>query len=62
MLKEDIIKYIEVIDEELRKNDEFMRTHKNEGTYMIMVPTKLLIDARKMLVNILKQSYGIYYM
>lgn len=62
MLKEDIIKYIEAIDEELRKNDEFMRTHKNEGAYMIMVPTKLLIDARKMLVNILEQSYGIYYM
>lgn len=53
MSKEDIIKIIEAIDAELRKNEAL-------GSAYIPT-TKLLINARKMWCDMLLRVYGVFY-
>jgi len=53
MSKEDIIKAIELIDEQLQKNHE---------VGAVYIPTtRLLMDVRKMYVDMLKYKYGVFY-
>lgn len=52
MSKEDIIKIIEAIDEELEKNEKF-------GAYI--PTTTLLMDYREMWVDMLYREYGVFY-
>lgn len=61
MSKEYIIKNIELIDEELKKNEEFINAHNIEYVTTLHVTTKLLIEARKMWVDMLWLDYGICY-
>ena len=61
MLREEIIKNIEMIDDELDKNEKFMNEHKTDAVYILQVTSKLLIDARKMWVNMLAYEYGEVY-
>ena len=53
MSKEDIIKMIDLINEELRKNNEV-------GDIYIPI-ARLLTDIRDMLSDILAQEYGVFY-
>lgn len=62
MSKEDIIKYIEIIDEELKKNEEVINTYNNADVMILHVTSKLLKDARKMWVDMLLYEYGIFYL
>lgn len=61
MSKETIIKNIEIIDDEIARNEEFMRTHNIEDVLILQTTTKLLMDARKMWVDMLKYEYGVFY-
>lgn len=53
MSKEDIIEMIDLINEELRKN--------NEVGDIYIPTTRLLTDIRDMLSDILAQEYGVLY-
>lgn len=53
MSPEDIIKMIELIDEQLRKNKEI--------GYIYNPTTRLLTEARDMWSDILAYEYGIFY-
>ena len=53
MSKEDIIKMIDLINVELRKN--------NEVGDIYIPTTRLLTDIRDMLSDILAQEYGVFY-
>ena len=61
MSKEDIIKNIETIDEELKKNEEVINAHNSADVMILHVTSKLLKDARKMWVDMLLYDYGIFY-
>lgn len=53
MSKEDIIKSIELLDEELTKNEEIG---------FVYIPTsKILMDFRNMLCDMLLCNYGVFY-
>lgn len=53
MLIEDIIKNIELIDEQLKQNEE---------VGFVYIPTsKLLMDIRNMLTDMLLYDYGVFY-
>lgn len=53
MTKEEIIKSIEIIDEQLEQNKKY-------GAYMPV--TRLLMDNRKIFVDLLYCLYGIVYL
>jgi hypothetical protein len=61
MSKEDIIKNIEMIDDELKKNEEFINTYNSADVMILHTTSKLLKDARKMWVDMLLYEYGIFY-
>ena len=61
MSKEDIIKTIELIDGELKRNEEFINAHHSADVMMLHVMSKLLRDARKMWIDMLLYEYGVYY-
>lgn len=53
MSKEDIIKTIELIDEQLKQNEEIG---------FVYIPTsKLLMDIRNMWIDVLLYEYGVFY-
>lgn len=53
MSKEDIIRNIELIDEQLKQNEE---------VGFVYIPTsRLLMEHRKVLVDVLFYEYGIFY-
>ena len=61
MSKEDIIKNIELIDGELKRNEEFIKEHQDADTTVLHVTSKLLRDARRMWIDMLLYEYGVYY-
>lgn len=61
MSKEDIIKNIETIDEELKKNEEIIDTYNSADVMILHITSKLLKDARKMWVDMLLYEYGVFY-
>lgn len=61
MSKEDIIKFIEAIDEELKKNEEVINSHNTADILILHTTSKLLNDARKMWIDVLERGYGVFY-
>lgn len=61
MSKENIIKNIELIDGELKRNEEFIKEHQDADVTILHVTSKLLRDARKMWTDMLLCEYGVYY-
>lgn len=54
MSKEDIIRNIELIDEQLKQNEE---------AGFVYIPTsRLLMEHRKILIDVLYYEYGIVYL
>ena len=63
MSKEEIIKIIEELDEQLKKNREVINEcEMNADVLTLCALSKLLIDSREMYQNMLLNCYGIYYM
>ena len=63
MFKEDIIKTIEEIDEQLKKNKEVIDVcEANADVSTLCELSKLLVKTREMWQNMLLDCYGIYYM
>lgn len=64
MSKEEIIKTIEDIDEQLKQNKEVIEacTYVDANVLTLCEISKLLIDSREMWQNILLNYYGVYYM
>ena len=64
MSKEEIIKTIEDIDEQLKQNKEVIEacTYVDANVLTLCELSKLLIDSREMWQNILLNYYGVYYM
>lgn len=63
MFKEDIIKTIEDIDKQLKKNKEVVNScEANAEVVTLCELSKLLIKTREMWQNMLLDYYGVYYM
>lgn len=62
MSKEDMIKMIELIDEELKKNEEFINKHCHNVNMMILCKTsELLRESRKAWVDMLWYEHNVFY-
>ena len=63
MSKEEIIKIIEVIDEQLKQNRKTVEEcPMNADVLTLCSISKLLIQSREMWQNILLYEYGVFYM
>ena len=63
MSKEEIIKTIEEIDEQLKQNRKVVENcEMNADVLTLCALSKLLIDSREMWQSMLLDYYGIYYM
>ena len=61
MSKDYVIKNIEMIDEQLELNEEFIEEHPYVDVLFVSKMSNMLMDARKAWVDILLRDYGIYY-
>ena len=61
MSKDEILKYIEAIDEELKKNEDVINSHSSADVMILHTTSKLLRDARKMWIDVLEHGYGVFY-
>ena len=62
MSKEEIIKDIKKIDEQLKKNKEIINAHPDASVMVLCELSKLLIKTREMLQDMLLKHYGVFYM
>lgn len=62
MSKDYVVKNIEMIDEQLKLNEEFINEHPYADVLFIQKMSNMLIDARKAWVDMLLRDYGIYYL
>lgn len=63
MSKEEIIKIIEELDEQLKKNRKVVENcEMNADVLTLCALSKLLIDSREMYQNMLLEHFGVYYM
>ena len=59
--KEDILKFIEAIDEQLAKNKEVIDAHEGQSDVLILCNlSMMLLEARKNWTDMLLNEYGIY--
>ena len=61
MSKDYVIQNIEMIDEQLKLNEEFINEHPYVDVLFVRKMSNMLIDARKAWVDMLLRDYGIYY-
>ena len=61
MSKDYVIKNIEMIDEQLELNEEFIEEHTYVDVLFVSKMSNMLMDARKAWVDMLLRDYGIYY-
>lgn len=61
MSKDYVIKNIEMIDEQIKINEEFINEHPYVDVLFIRKMIELLIESRKAWVGMLLRDYGIYY-
>ena len=61
MSQDYVIKNIEMIDEQLKLNEEFINEHPYADVLFVRKMSNMLIDARKAWVDMLLRDYGIYY-
>jgi hypothetical protein len=62
MTKEGIIKNIEEIDVQLKRNRELIINSKDVDTLPLCDLSNLLVDIREMWQIVLLENYGFYYM
>lgn len=61
MSKDYVIKNIEMIDEQIKLNEEFINEHPYVDVLFIQKMIEILIASRKAWVDMLLRDYGIYY-